>query len=395
MIRSKVVFTEEIDDLEAAVEELAKEAGGFELQKNSVGIIYMDEDTEYGELYPLLKEKWDIPFVACTALALLTGKEGFNKSGIAMMLMTSDDCRFAVGMTEPLTGADCREKITSLYKQLESELTPDEVKLVLTMGGKAPGMVGDDVIDVIDSFGKKVPVYGLLVSDAFNFSKYRLYCNDMNGQTTQAFILISGDISPKFLRVTSISGKANFSYEVTQSKENLVLRLGNGTFVEALEKANMMSEKNNVIADYIMTPFITTLKKPGGRMVEAMRNLTILNFETGSGSFLGGIPEGSSLGVGYLGSEHVKKTIEEAYDTVCKMIGEDGRKEHTILCTSCAARYMSLGKNVVLEAESFAKRFPENVSVMGMYSYGEFCPVGEGDEQDNIFHNSTFTVLYL
>ena len=137
--------------------------------------------------------------------------------------------------------------------QSEKQLAPEEIKLVLTMGGKAPGMVGDDVIDVIDSFGKNIPIYGLFASDAFNFSKYRVFCNERSGQNAQAFVFVSGNVNPRFLQVKSISGKANFSYEVTKSNENQVFRLGNGTFVEALEKANMISQKNNVIADYIMT----------------------------------------------------------------------------------------------------------------------------------------------
>ena len=395
MIKSKVVFTEEIDDLETAVEELCEQVGDFTLQKNSVGIIFMDEDTEYGELYPMLKEKWDIPFVACTALALLTGDEGLKKSGISLMLMSADDCNFAVGMAEDLSIDDYSWKIKDVYSQSEKQLAPEEIKLVLTMGGKAPGMVGDDVIDVIDSFGKNIPIYGLFASDAFNFSKYRVFCNERSGQNAQAFVFVSGNVNPRFLQVKSISGKANFSYEVTKSNENQVFRLGNGTFVEALEKANMISQKNNVIADYIMTPFITTIKKPSGRVVESMRNLTFLNFVNGSGMFLGGIPEGASLEVGYINSEQVQKTIDEAYETICGWIGEDGSTDHTMLVISCAARYMSLGKNVTIEAETFKKKLPGNVSVMGMYSYGEFCPIGEGAEMDNTFHNSTFTVLFL
>ena len=121
MIKSKVVFTEEIDDLETAVEELCEQVGDFSLQKNSVGIIFMDEDTEYGELYPMLKEKWDIPFVACTALALLTGDEGLKKSGISLMLMSSDDCNFAVGMAEDLSIDDYSWKIKDVYSQMRAQ----------------------------------------------------------------------------------------------------------------------------------------------------------------------------------------------------------------------------------------------------------------------------------
>lgn len=395
MIRSKVFFTEEIDDLEVAVEELCEQAKGFELNKNSLGIIFLDEDTEYGELYPMLKEKWDVPFVACTALALLTENGGLKKSGISLMLLTSDDCKFAVGMAENISNADYAGKIKDVCAQCIKQLEPEEIKLVLTLGGKAPGMVGDDVIDVIDSFGKNIPIFGMFASDAFNFSKYGVFCNDKVGKNSQVFVFVSGDVKPRFIHVKSVSGKANFSYEVTKSNENQVFTLGNNTFIEALEKTNMTSHKNNVIAEYIMTPFITTLKKPNGRLVEVMRNLTTLDLENGSGWFLGGIPEGSSLEIGYIDSERVQDTIDEAIDTIGGWIEEDGHKDHTILCISCASRYMALGKNVMIEAETVKQKLSGKASLMGMYSYGEFCPIGEGEEKDNVFHNSTFTVLYL
>ena len=96
MIKSTVLYTEEIDDLELAVEELAAQAKGFEFQKNSVAILYMDAETEYEELYFMLKDKWNIPFVGMTAMAMLTGKQGYCKSGISIMILTSDNCKFLI-----------------------------------------------------------------------------------------------------------------------------------------------------------------------------------------------------------------------------------------------------------------------------------------------------------
>ena len=52
------------------------------------------------------------------------------------------------------------------------------------------------------------------------------------------------------------------------------------------------------------------------------------------------------------------------------------------------------GMRGVLEAESFLGRLPEGISLMGLYSYGEFCPVGDS-EWSNVFHNSTFTILCI
>ena len=62
--------------------------------------------------------------------------------------------------------------------------------------------------------------------------------------------------------------------------------------------------------------------------------------------------------------------------------------------TEESKRFLALGYNGTVEAESYLGRLPEGVSLLGMYSYGEFCPVGEG-EFCNVFHNSTFTILCM
>ena len=394
MMKSTVLYTEEIDDLDFAAEQLFSQASGFELLENSLGILFMDEDTEYAELYGLLRAKWDIPFVGATAVGMLTGSEGYCRSGISLMLLTSSDCRFAVGMTQNLSLENYYTPIRETYEALEKTLDGEEVKLVLTFGGKAWGLSGDDVVDAIDALGRRVKVYGALASDMFSFRNFRAICNERAESGEQAFILIAGNVEPKFLSVQSLSGKANFSYEVTQSKGSQVYRLGNGTFLEALEKSGMRSDKDIVVSEYIQTPFITVQDKPGGIHVEALRNLTRLNHQDGSGVFLGGISEGSSLEIGLLNQDDVRSTVKKAFDELLEWLGTEGRDCETILCCSCAARFLALGNNGFAEAESYKGRLPEGVSLMGMYSYGEFCPVGD-DNWCNVFHNSTFTILCI
>ena len=393
-MKSTVLYTEEIDDIELAAEELFAQASGFAFQKNSLGIIFLDAETEYEELYGLLREKWDFPIVGATAIATLTGREGYCRSGISVMLLTADDCRFMVGMTEGLSVDNYREPIRQVYERLEQEAGGEEIRLVFTLGGKARDMSGDDIINALDELGKKVKVYGALASDMFTFSKYRAIYNDRIEFGEQVFVLITGNVNPRFLSIKSLSGKANFSYEVTQSKGNIVYRLGNGTFLEALEKSGLSTDKDIVVAEYIQTPFITSYEKPDGIRVEATRNLTQLNHQNGSGIFLGGVTEGSSLEIGLLNRDDVRSTVKKAFDEIFEWLKTEGKDCKTILCCSCAARFLALGNNGMLEAESYQGRLPEGVSLMGMYSYGEFCPVGD-DEWSNVFHNSTFTILCM
>ena len=98
-MESITLYTEEIDDLREAVEELVDQLGDFRFLKHSLGILYIEEDTEYDDLYDLLNEQFSFPIVGCTAMAMLLGKQGFRGMGIGLMILTADDCEFSAGMT--------------------------------------------------------------------------------------------------------------------------------------------------------------------------------------------------------------------------------------------------------------------------------------------------------
>ena len=394
MIRSTVLYTEEIDDIDQAAEELLSQASDFKFEGNSLGIVFMDAETEYEELYEQLIKNWGIPFIGATGIGMLTGSGGYHKSGISIMLLTSSDCRFAVGMTQGLSADNKNEPIREVFEKLENELDHEEIKLVLTFGGKPKIISGDDIVNAIDDLNKNVKVYGAFASDMFTFNDYRVICNETAAFSEQAFVLMTGNVEPKFLSVQSLSGKVNFSYEVTKSEGNVVYRLGNGTVMEALEKSGLSAKPGIVVTDFIQTPFITTFDKPDGNHVKALRTLTALNGENGSGMFLGGISEGSSLELGLLNRDDVKSTVRNAFDEIFEWLKNEGKDCHTILCCSCVARFLALGNNGVLEAESYLGRLPQNISLMGLYSYGEFCPVGN-DWNCNVFHNYTFTILCI
>ena len=58
---SIVLYTEEIDDLRDAAEELFSQLESFPLRKNSIAILFAEEDTNYSELYALLSARWSFP----------------------------------------------------------------------------------------------------------------------------------------------------------------------------------------------------------------------------------------------------------------------------------------------------------------------------------------------
>ena len=397
-MRSITAYTEEIDDLNEAVAELFSQTEGFEFGKNSLAIIFAEADTEYEQLYALLRDKWDFPVIGCTAMAMFTGKEGYCSMGISVMLLTADDCEFAVGLTKELYKENYEKEIAGVYGKLKESLS-SRPKLILSYAGMVTDeehVPGDGLVDALDRAGGGIPVYGAAASDGFTFTDFRAFCNEKVTKDGLVLALVSGNIDPKVVCVNSIENKASFSYEITESKSNLICRLGNSTFVDVLKKEGMEAEKTEVLGDYILSPFMVTVNK-GEDNVEVARNLSMLNHETGAGSFLGVMPEGATLSIGLLNRSDVQDSVGKAFDEMFKMLDAPDNTCHTLICTSCVARFLALASHTSAEAETYMERLPEGVSLAGIYGYGEYCPVCgcKTGKEYNMFHNFTFTILAI
>ena len=396
---SIVLYTEEIDDTREAVAELLVQTWEFKLKKHSLAILFTEEDTDYPAIYSILAEHWDFPVIGCTTMGML-GKQGYCGIGIFILLLTSDECFFAAGMAKDLTGDNYRDKIAQTYQSLRETL-PSEPKLILSYGGTfkpEQHVSGDDVVNAItEAAGKAIPLFGGLAADGFDFSKYRVFCNGESEKYAQVIALIAGPIEPKFVAINSVETRANFSYEVTKASHNQVFRLGGGTFLDALEHENMAVNKSDVLGDFLLSPFVLTLKRENGDSVEIARNLTTLDHEDGSGTFLGAVPEGSILSVGLISRTDVQKSVRQAFDRIFEEIEASGHRHKTLLCNSCCARFLALASNTKEETDAYIGRLPEDISLLGIYAYGEYCPE-KGNKTGtnyNLFHNFTFTIVAI
>ncbi|MDD6036560.1 MAG: FIST N-terminal domain-containing protein [Lachnospiraceae bacterium] len=395
-MKSITLFTEEIDDYEDAAAELKEQLEGFELCKNTIGILYINADNDIAEMMNCFTEAFDFPLVGSTALAQLNSSTGYCDAGITMIVLTADDCQFDIGMAEGLTCENYEEQITAEYQRVKAISGADE-KLIIAYGGKITGSVGDDFIHVFDKLSNGVPVFGGLASDGFSFTKYFIFSNEKIDHFGLVFVLISGNVKPLFACEYSVSTENGFSAVVTKSKGNMILELNRGKFLDVLKEEGVGSDNSDQF-QFIGSPFTATLEMEDGAKVRVLRFLTIIDQPTRSGGFLGGVPEGSGLGIAVINRDDVEKSVAEALRKLLEQMSKENEyKYSTFLFSSCGGRYLLLTKDRDAEARAIQTVLPENVSAAGFYSYGEFAPVTMEDsgKSYNVFHNSTFTVLAM
>ena len=395
---SITAYTEEIDDLAQAASEIFEQVKDFTLHRNSIGLIFAEEETNYAELYEILKQKWDFPIVGCTAMAMLLGRE-FRNLGISFMIISADDCYFSAAVTDDFSIENFQEKLEETYRKAESAL-PEKPRFILTLGEMVKedtDVDADYVLSELNRLSGNLPVYGSLASDGFSMGGYRIFCNDQIRKHGQVIILVAGNVEPKFYHINSINNKATSSYLVTESKRNIVYRLGQDTFVDVLRQQGMNVDKRMVLGDYILSPFVVSMEYPNGDQVEYARTLAYLDQEHGSAGFLGSIPDNAVMSVAIISRADVQTSVAKGFDQVFEDLRNSNGRYKTILCSTCSARFIALGSDTDAEAQAYRKGLPDDVSLIGIYSYGEFCPT-KGSKTGNFynsFHNFTFSILMI
>lgn len=399
-MKSIYAYTEEIDDLELAVQELKQqieEKGP--LFENSCAIVNCDYDTDVEKLVRLLKECFDFPILGCTAISVLNKEQGHTDMCISMIVMTADDCFFQIGMTEEMHTAADLFQVDDCFIKLHNAL-PKREKVILLYAPLWEEIVADDVNDRLSAIsGGDVPIYGGVASDNWSFHKGMVFCDGKVSYCGAVMLLISGNVRPITMVEHSMGAMTDFKCTVTMSEGKKVFSLNNNDIINVLRSAGLESNKEVVVTTFCSTPFLCTRATADGDEIDLLKMLYKLNYDEHSGTFLGNVQAGNKLSMGFMSREDVEISVQIAIEKVLDSIWDEENKGDykysTMFCTSCAARYNIIVADKQIEARSYQGKVPEHINVFGYYSYGEYCPV-QGKvygKKYNETHNETFAIL--
>lgn len=396
-MKSVALFTDEIDDLDIAIDDLMSQFGDFKLEAHSAGLLFAHPDTDLEELAGRLQDELGVPIIGTTAVAMFT-MEGFRNEGISLHIFTSGDCIFHTGCTNELTAANARAEITALYGSLTAGVDDDDVKLVLAYGNPTLDMMGEDFVDTLDELCHGAPIYGGLSSDSFVMDECRVVCGRRVMNHALALMVITGKVQEIIQYGFNVESTLDYEGVVTEVQGNMVMKLDDMPLAEAIAKAGISINADVNVCDYVSTPFRIRYRTEDGGEIELMRQLAFVDKETGGGLFLGKVPLGANVQIGIISKEDIHASVEEvAVRALAEVKERHGYDFSTLLITSCASRLMSYANDIELEAQGYVHMIPECMSMSGFYSFGEICPSrAAGSSRDrNTFHNTTFTMLVM
>ena len=390
-MRAYSAFTLEIDDLDAAVEELAARiAAGGELAKNSCGIVFCDYDLDGEELAQRLQKRFPFPLIGVTGLGIITKDQSFSDGAIALTVLTADDCDFQTALAE----SDSVGGIEESYRRLDDGAP---ARVIFAFAGCQSNIVADAMIETFDRLTGGAPVFGGRASDDWSFGRGGVLAAGGFHHDKVAYLRISGNVNPQLV-ISHGSGEiSNFHKKVTKSSGQVVYELDGRGFVDVLHEVGLGGVNDGMAKEFLGTPFLVSKKTPDGDEFAAMRVLKELDRGANAGVFLADVPEGSEISITLLNHDEVEKTAKSAINRMFARIAQNADNAYSaVFCVSCAARYSLMIPDREAEVRHFGGKLA-GLNMMGFYSHGEFCPVGgrHTGKLYNAAHNETFALMAL
>ncbi|MDL2219527.1 FIST C-terminal domain-containing protein [Ruminococcaceae bacterium OttesenSCG-928-O06] len=382
MIKTLVAYTGEIDDAQAAVEEVrAQLALPGSLQKNAVGIIACHYEFVLSGVAKAVCQALPFDVVGTITSAQAVQQESGTLL-LTLMVLTSDDVRFVTKLSSSLLEAP-GEKIAAAYREVAAA-EAEKPALILPY---APFMVqnsGDEYVNVLTEASGGVPCFGTLaVDDTADFSNCFLLYNGQDYRDRLGMILLYGDLQPKFFIATISQGKIlDKAALVTKSAGHILMEVNGRPVVEYFEDLGLTKASET---SYAMTslPFMLDYGDGTPPVSKVFIGLTPEKYAICAGA----MPEGATLYIGVFDKEDVLTTTGEAADKALADIQDAGG----LLIYSCISRNMSMGSDLLAELDLIRDKAGEKLPFMMAYSGGEICPTQvSGTQAINRFHNNAF-----
>ena len=400
-MKSAIAFSDEIDDLKKASEELSstiKEKLVFE--KATLGVVFCDADVDVAELGRRLHESLGIDVLGVTTTASIERNSGYHDMGIVLSVVTSDDVSIVTGKTGVLTPDNFEQQIRDAYTQAEARLGNSPTFIYIGAPYIA-NITSDKYMFALDALANSIPIFGGVATDHYDLQYQKTFLNGEAGAESMVFALFSGNIKPVFAMEHEFGGKTLSKGVVTRSSGNQVEKIGDCTFVEYLSEITPVPNEETVIFHFQSTPFVLEMPDYEQSEQPIVRALCTINHETGAGGFLSDMPEGSVLSINVLQRDNLRGSCCMTLSRLMDQMRENEDYCYSmVFISTCNARHLLMSETKNMEANILAETLSDldpDLNVAGFYGFGEICPTavkGSGKAK-NRFHNVSFAVCAI
>jgi len=399
-MKSATAISYELDDIQAATKELTMQIKNrLTLCKHTVAILHGQPDMKIGELSAAISAELGCHVIGGTTAggAVLTS-DGHHELAVVLHVISDDDCLFATaisGSMEISPKKEIQDTYKKAYQSLKEQDLLAEPKLIICITSIYQNYSSDDTLADISNLCHRLPVFGYNAADDFEFCKQQVFLNGEIGGDRLAILMISGNIRPIF-QTANLAGKQTLDKRlVTKAHNNVICEIDGKPAYEYIKKFPFIDDQTKVLWNYqFFTEMGSNTDNDG---VPVSRALNSYDKETGEITCFANVPQGSYIGLLYCDGEDVGTSSEAGLkkfmDHLQSTSKENEYEYSTVLIASCSLRNMFLADQKKLEGNLVNELIPKNLTVSGLYAYGEIAPTSiKGDKAVNRFHNATLTM---
>ena len=393
-MRSYQAFSDEIDDLDLAVEQLAEQINSFDLSSNTGGILFCGSEVNSSELCKKLWNKFHLPFIGTTCLGQFTSN-GYHEASICLNLFTGEDICFSGGLSGDLTKQNMAEELKEAYHGLKSKMSQSEKFIILYIPWLS-GVVYDDIIDALTEASDGIPIFGGICSDEWEMNNSYAMCSVGSFTNRAAMLLVGGNIKPTFSSSFSTDWSSENTVMVTKASGATVYEFDNQPALDYLTSVGLDFSDSAVFIDCLASPMIFRYTGKDGGYYSVLRNLFMVNFDDRSVTFAGRVFEGSQMTMALTSTKTIRHSVNGAPQQLYDKVDKSSDYKHTgILVSSCTGRYCLTVANKGMECSVLNEAVGENLIVAGGYLNGEFCPqLNEATgKYTTLLNNETLTLM--
>ena len=389
MIKAASLQTPEVDDIASACHELRSQLDAkLALLNHSVGIIQCSIEFIEAGIVPLLHKELGIPLVGGTTVATATNS-GAERLLFSMLVLTSDDVEFTVSRTVGLAGDPVAAVADSLKAAIGDR--SGQMRMALTFFPVFEDFSGDYYVDLMEAVCGNIPIFGTnLIDYKFPDFNYCLaICNDAVVSHEMTYVLLSGDVMPRFY-IAAVPSRSNIETTaavITKAKDNVVHEINGVPAIKYIESLWPHSGEPLANGADLLLPLLISIEDSCDNrpFVRALIKID----ENGCAICSGRMPENAGIAFGSNSSADI---ISSTRDTVSRALCEDGISGALIF--SCITRQIVIGSDYMKELRQLQSMIPETIPFMASYSGGEFAPtcISGANFAQNRYHNYSLII---
>ncbi len=356
---------------------------GFENSKAQLVLAFAERSIlEESSYYPILKNTYpNAAIVVCSTSGQISNDILIVDKNVVVTALEFEKTNIKAVEVDIL-----EDSIVVLGQKIKQNLFEEDLKsiLILSEGSFVNGT--ELVNELIKQTTARIPIFGGLAGDEYNFEKTVV---GLNSEPKQGKIVAVGFYGENIhFGFGSKGGWSDFGpeREVTLSDKNVLYKIGDklaldlykeylGKYAEELPGSSLyfpLSMKEDVDSKPIV------------------RTILAIDEEKKSMTFAGNIPKGSFV---RFMKGNLDKLIDASYEAASKIAIQKSTNPQFVLMVSCVGRKIVLGNRVEEEIEVVKELFDKNTVIGGFYSYGEISPTLENVSCE--LHNQTMTITII